>query len=33
MGYRSDVRVMTNLEGFEKMQEIAWKLAEEKNIV
>ena len=32
MGYHSDVRVMTNLEGFEEMREIAWKLAKEKNI-
>lgn len=32
MGYRSDVRVMTTLEDFEAMQEIAWKLKEEKNL-
>ena len=32
MGYRSDIRVMTNFEGFEEMQEIAWKLKEEKNL-
>lgn len=32
MGYRSEVRVMTTPEGFKKMQNIAWKLAEEKNV-
>lgn len=32
MGYRSDIRVMTDLEGFEKMQKIAWELKEEKNL-
>lgn len=32
MGYRSDVRVMTNLEGFEKMQEIAWDLTKKDNV-
>ena len=32
MGYRSDVRVLTDSEGFEKMQDIAWKLAEERNL-
>lgn len=32
MGYRSDIRVMTDIDGFEKMQEIAWELKEEKNL-
>lgn len=32
MGYRSDIRVMTDLEGFEKMQDIAWELKEERNL-
>ena len=32
MGYRSDIRVMTDLEGFEEMQEIAWELKDEKNL-
>ena len=32
MGYRSEVRVMTTPDGFKKMQDIAWKLAEEKNL-
>lgn len=32
MGYRSDVRVMTDLEGFEKMQEIAWDFAKKYNV-
>lgn len=27
MGYRSNIRVMTNLEGFELMQEMAWDIA------
>lgn len=26
MGYRSEIRAMTNLEGFETMQEIAFKI-------
>ena len=32
MGYRSDVRVMTDLDGFEMMQEIAWELKEKRNL-
>lgn len=32
MGYRSDVRVMTNLEGFETMQEIAFEIQEREGI-
>ena len=32
MGYRSEVRVMTDTEGFEKMQEIIWKLNEKVNL-
>lgn len=32
MGYRSEIRVMTDTEGFEKMQEIAWKLSEERGL-
>lgn len=32
MGYRSNVRVMTDLEGFEKMQDIIWELAKERNL-
>lgn len=33
MGYRSNVRVMTTPEGFEKMQEIIWDMAEERGVV
>ena len=32
MGYRSDVRVVTTLEGFEVMQEIAFEIKERDNI-
>ena len=32
MGYRSNIRVMTDLENFEIMQDIIWELAEEKNL-
>ena len=32
MGYRSDVRVMTDLDGFEMMQEIALELKEKRNL-
>lgn len=32
MGYRSEVRVVTTLEGFEAMQEIAFKIAEKEGI-
>lgn len=32
MGYYSTVRVMTDLENFEKMQNIFWELAEKNNI-
>ena len=32
MGYRSDVRVVTTLEGFENMQEIAFEIAEKKGV-
>ena len=32
MGYRSNVRIMTNLEGFETMQDIIWELANEKRL-
>lgn len=32
MGYRSNVQVMTTPEGFEKMQDIIWELAKEKNL-
>ena len=32
MGYRSEIRVMTNLEGFETMQEIAFEIKERDNI-
>lgn len=32
MGYRSDIQVMTTPEGFEKMQDIIWELAKEKNL-
>ena len=31
MGYLSDIRVMTNLEGFEKMQDRIWDLVNEKD--
>lgn len=31
MGYLSDIRVMTNLEGFEKMQARIWELVSEKD--
>lgn len=31
MGYLSDIRVMTNLEGFEKMQDRIWELMSEKD--
>lgn len=31
MGYRSNIRVMTDLEGFETMQDIIWEIAKEKN--
>ena len=32
MGYRSEIRVMTDLEGFETMQEIAFEIKERDNI-
>ena len=32
MGYRSEVRVMTDLEGFETMQEIAFEIKKRDNI-
>lgn len=32
MGYRSVVRIMTNLEGFEDMQEIAYQMQTENNL-
>lgn len=32
MGYRSNIRVMTDLEGFEKMCEIAYDIAKEERI-
>lgn len=32
MGYRSEIRVMTDLEGFETMQEIAFEIKEKDNI-
>lgn len=31
MGYVSDIRVMTNLEGFEKMQDRIWDFVDEKD--
>lgn len=31
MDYYSDIRVMTNLEGFEKMQDRIWELMSEKD--
>lgn len=32
MGYRSEIRVMTDLEGFETMQKIAFEIKERDNI-
>lgn len=32
MGYRSNIRVMTTLEGFDKMQDIIWQLAKKKGV-
>ncbi len=32
MGYRSEIRVMTDLEGFETMQEIAFEIKERDDI-
>lgn len=33
MGYRSNVQVMTTLEGFEKMQDIIWAMANDKGVI
>ena len=32
MGYRSNVRIMTTVEGFRRMCELAWQLATEKGL-
>lgn len=32
MGYRSEVHVITSVEGFEKMRECIWKLAEDREL-
>ena len=32
MGYCSDIHVITSVEGFEKMRECIWKLAEDRKL-